>query len=246
LNTERLQNSVQFASAADLAATNLARVHERVHRASRAAGRNASDVTIVAVTKTFAPSAVELALRAGLRVFGENRVQEAQTKIPAVRDAGYDAEWHFIGHLQTNKVRAALSLFQVIQSVDNLKLAQTIDRVAGEENVIVPVLIEVNTSGEESKHGFAPAQLLEAAAMVIECPHLEARGLMTVGPLSRDREEVRAAFRSLRRARDQLAVHVRPAKWDTLSMGMSDDFETAIEEGSTMIRLGRAIFGRRE
>jgi pyridoxal phosphate enzyme (YggS family) len=174
---------------------------------------------------------------------GENRVQEAAEKIPAL--AGLRVDWHFIGHLQSNKARQAIRLFSTVQSIDSVDLARVVNRLAAEQGKQVRVLLEVNTSGEPSKHGFAPTEIERATPVIQSMSALEIEGLMTVGPLTSDAHQTRQAFRLLKSLRDQLAARYTEADWDTLSMGMTDDFEIAVEEGSTLVRVGRAIFGPR-
>lgn len=232
-------------SAPSHVASRLEAVKYRIEAAAHRSGRDPAAVSILGVTKTFGPEAIALGLDAGLRIVGENRVQEAQEKIPMLRALGYSAEWHLVGHLQTNKVRPALDLFQRIQSVDSLRLANAINRVAAEQDRPVQALIEVNTSGEPAKHGFMLSSVANEVKAVLQLQHLEVRGLMTMGPMTADKSEIRSAFRSLRELRDHLTDRFPLVTWDTLSMGMSDDFELAVEEGSTMVRLGRTIFGSR-
>ena len=200
-------------------------------------GRSAEEVTIVAVTKGFPPEAAREGFAAGLSHFGENRVQEAQGKIPLLAGLAPRPTWHMVGHLQTNKVKTALSLFDIIQSVDSLHLAQEISRRAP-ESVRVPVLLEVNVAGEAAKYGFSPDELPAAAEQVRSLPGLEVRGLMTVAPMAGDPQEARPVFRRLRSLAESLDLR-------DLSMGMTDDFEVAVEEGATIVRVGRAIFGER-
>ena len=200
-------------------------------------GRSAEEVTIVAVTKGFPPEAVREAFSAGLSHFGENRVQEAQAKIPLLANLAPRPTWHMVGHLQTNKVKTALSLFDIIQSVDSLHLAQEISRRAP-ESVRVPVLLEVNVAGEAAKYGFSPEELPAAAERVRALPGLDVRGLMTIAPMAGDPQEARPVFRRLRSLAESLDLR-------ELSMGMTDDFEVAVEEGATIVRIGRAIFGER-
>ena len=200
-------------------------------------GRSPEEVTVVAVTKGFPPEAVREAFAAGLSHFGENRVQEAQGKIPLLAGLAPRPTWHMVGHLQTNKVKTALSLFDIIQSVDSLHLAQEISRRAP-QSVRVPVLLEVNVAGEAAKYGFSPDELPAAAKQVRALPGLEVRGLMTVAPMAGDPQEARPVFRHLRSLAQSLDLR-------DLSMGMSDDFEVAVEEGATIVRVGRAIFGER-
>jgi hypothetical protein len=210
-------------------------VQERIAAACDRAGRSPDEVTIIAVSKGFPAAFVEEAVRAGLADIGENRVQEAQSKIDALSERGVRPRWHLVGHLQTNKVRTALALFDIIHSVDSLRLAEVVDRHATRP---VPVLIEVNVAGEATKYGFAPDAVATAREKIASLPRLEVHGLMTVAPLVSDPQDARPVFRRLRDLRDALGLR-------HLSMGMTDDFEVAIEEGATMVRIGRAIFGPR-
>ncbi len=214
---------------------NLRRVRERIAAACERAGRSPDEVTLVAVTKGFPAAAVAEAYDAGLRDFGENRVQEAVPKIEALAASGRSPRWHLVGHLQTNKVKLAVGLFAILHSVDSVRLAQAISRHARKA---VPILLEVNVAQEASKFGFSPQELPSALDEIARLPKLEVRGLMTVAPLTDDPETVRPVFRRLRELRDAAALQ-------ELSMGMTDDFEVAIEEGATMVRVGRAIFGPR-
>jgi hypothetical protein len=214
-------------------AERLALICERVARAAERAGRSPAEVTIVAISKSFPPEAIEEAAAAGIAHIGENRVQEAAAKIPSLRHL--PVTWHMVGHLQTNKAKTALELFDIIQSVDSLRLAEALSHRAERP---VPVLLEVNVAGEASKFGFSPPEVPQAAEAVGRLPHLNVCGLMTIAPLVGDPEEVRPIFRELRQLRDALGLA-------ELSMGMTDDFEVAIEEGATMVRIGRAIFGGR-
>ena len=219
-------------------AENLRVVRDRVAAACRRAGRSPDDVTIVGVSKTFPAALVAEACRAGLADVGENRVQEAAGKIPQVRALGSHPRWHLVGHLQTNKVKTALGLFDIIHSVDSVRLAEAISRHA-EHRAPIPVLLEVNAGGEASKFGFAPEETGGALEAISRLPGLTVQGLMTVAPLVENPEQARPAFRELRRLGQELGL-------THLSMGMTDDFEVAIEEGATMVRIGRAIFGPRE
>jgi pyridoxal phosphate enzyme (YggS family) len=233
------------AGARDLVAR-LHEVRQRIAAAAAAAGRDPADVTLVAVTKTVAADTIARAYALGLRVFGENRVQEARDKLRSLSLPG--ARWELIGHVQTNKAGAAAELFDRVQSVDSLRLAQALDMRAERLGRILPVLLEVNVAGEASKSGIAPAELVEVARAVAALPHLRPEGLMTVAPLAADPETVRPVFSELRRLRDRvrLAAPVgREGGWPQLSMGMSDDYGVAIAEGATIIRLGRALFGAR-
>ena len=226
---------------------NLNAVRERIAAAARRASRSPDDIALMAVTKTFGPDAIRAAYDAGQRLFGENRVQEFAEKAPALRNLA-DADFHMIGHLQTNKAAKAVEVFSAVDSVDSLRLAEKLNAAAAGLRKRLPVLIELNLGGEESKSGLNPVSLdfgalLESAARL---DHLDFRGLMTVPPFTEDPEGSRPFFRRLREIRDNIARRNLPAiHLDTLSMGMSHDFEVAIEEGSTCMRLGTAIFGER-
>ncbi len=221
--------------ATDLIAANLEAVRGRIARAAERAGRDPASVRLVAISKTYGPEAVLAAWRAGQRDFGENRVQEAEEKIPAVAAAGAQPVWHLVGHLQTNKVRPALRLFDILHSIDSLRLAQAIER---RSEASLRVFVEVNAGGEASKAGFAPGEVDDALAALRQLSHLDVHGLMTVAPAAADPEEVRPVFR-------ELAALARRHALPELSMGMSGDFEVAIEEGATLVRIGTAIFGPR-
>jgi len=232
-------------------AANLERVRERMADAARRADRNPEEITLVAVTKAIEPAMVKQAIALGLRDFGENRVQEAEWKIPLLPEA----TWHMIGHLQRNKVKKALLIFDMIHSVDSLRLAQEIDRRASRIGARVPVLLEVNLSGEATKYGFRMAPrvtrgeeketFFSYVEEILRLYHLEVRGLMTMAPLVAHPEEARPYFQRLRGLREELRERFPQASWEELSMGMTDDFQVAIEEGATMVRIGRAIFGER-
>ena len=226
-------------------AKNARLVRERVAAAAERSGRTVENVHIVAVSKTVPVERLRQAHALGFTTFGENRVLEAEGKITAL--LGLDLRWELIGHLQTNKAARALQLFNRIQSLDSLRLIDILNARGHENAWVVPVLLEVNVAGEASKTGFAPSELREAAQLVADCGWLRAEGLMTVAPMASDPEAVRPMFRRLRELRDELAEHVPLSQgaWRELSMGMSDDFEVAIEEGATMIRVGRALFGER-
>jgi pyridoxal phosphate enzyme (YggS family) len=222
------------AAVTDLAA-NVSMVRSRMEDAARRVGRDPGDITLVAVTKTHPTETILGAYRAGLRDFGENRVQEAASKILALRDEGCTPRWHLIGHLQTNKVKVALDLFDILHSVDSKRLAETIAKHARGP---VAVLVEVNVAGESTKFGAAPESVPELVRSLRQLPNIDVRGLMTVAPRVDDPEDVRPIFRRLRHLGGELHL-------PELSMGMTDDFEVAIEEGSTLVRVGRAIFGPR-
>jgi PLP dependent protein len=228
-------------------AENIADVRERIDRAARRAGRNPEEITLMAVSKTFGPERVREAYAAGLRVFGENRVQEFSGKIEALRELAA-AEWHLIGHLQSNKASKAAEVFAAIDSVDSLKLAEKLNAAAEKLGKTVGVLIEVNVGGEQAKSGVDPTSS-ELDALLQSAPrlkHLRVRGLMTIPPFTDDPENARPFFRKFREFRDGIRVrNLVGITMETLSMGMSHDFEVAIEEGSTCVRVGTAIFGQR-
>jgi pyridoxal phosphate enzyme (YggS family) len=225
-------------------AERLFRVLEAIESAAERAGR-AGAVQLVAVSKTVPVDSIAQAYTAGQRVFGENRVQEGMDKISALRETAPDLRWHLIGHLQTNKAKAAAESFDVIESVDSFRLAERLDERAGLAGRRLPVLFEVNVAGEASKSGFSPGELTGLWPVLFDLPHLDPRGLMTVAPLASDPETVRPVFRRLRELRDEIRVASGKSGFSELSMGMSGDFATAIEEGATIVRLGRAIFGER-
>lgn len=208
-------------------------VRERIAAACARSGRSPSEVTLIAVTKGVAAEAIRKAIDSGITDIGENRVQETADKRPSVADV--DVTWHMIGHLQTNKVKAALSLFDIIHSVDSLRLAEAISSRALSN---VPVFVEVNVSQEPTKTGFALEQLPDAVRAMRALPNLDVRGLMTVAPLFERSEDARPIFRRLREAAHEAGL-------GQLSMGMTSDYETAVEEGATHVRIGQAIFGER-
>jgi PLP dependent protein len=224
---------------ADLA-TNIANVRARIRAAAERGGRRADDVLLVAVTKTVDAARVRDAAALGLRTFGENRVQEAREKIPAVSGVS----WHLIGSLQRNKAKEAVRLFDVLESVDSEALAEEVSRRAVEQERAVDVLIQVNVAREPQKHGASPEEAAAVVRRTAALPGLRLRGLMTIAPAVSDPDEVRPVFRALRELRENLQ-RVLGAALPELSMGMSEDFEVAIEEGATMVRIGRAIFADR-
>ena len=243
---ERLDDSSPGAAQAGALATRLQAIRERIGEAASRANRPPDAVQLVAVSKTVPVEVLRDAYALGLRVFGENRVQEAQEKIAAL--ALPDIQWELIGHLQTNKANRAADLFARVQSVDSLRLAEALSARASALGKTLPILLEVNVAGEASKSGFAPEEAVEAARLIAGLPALRLEGLMTIAPLVDDPEDVRLVFRTLRELRDRLreaAPLGDDHSWAELSMGMSDDFAVAIEEGATLIRLGRALFGAR-
>ena len=222
---------------------NLAHVKERVKAACMRSGRNPDDVTILAVSKTKPAEDIMALYEAGQRDFGENYVQELREKHEKLPS---DIRWHMIGHLQRNKVKYIADFIEMIHSVDSAALALTIEKEAAKHDRVIPVLIEVNVAGEESKYGVTPDEVPELARVIGDLPHVSLRGLMTSAPLVQDPEEDRAVFRKLA----QLGVDMNlendnNVKVDVLSMGMSNDFEVAVEEGSTCVRVGTVIFGAR-
>ena len=227
----------------------LEEINRRIAAACERAGRQASEITLVAVSKTVPAASIREAIEAGVHTLGESRVQEAAAKISELSaiSAERKVQWHLIGHLQSNKARRAVELFDAVHSVDNLNLAERLDRVAGEAGKRLPIFIEVNIGGEESKTGAAPGAVLPLCEQIGKLPRLELKGLMAVPPFSDNPEDARPFFRHLRRLRDEARrVGAGGALFNDLSMGMSDDFEIAIEEGATFVRIGAAIFGARQ
>lgn len=220
----------------------VALVRERIARAAERAGRDPAAVTLVAVSKTVPLAAVTVVYRAGITHLGENRVQEAAEKFAAFRPAGLTL--HLIGHLQRNKARKAAALFDIVQAVDSLALAETLSQACRERPAPLPVLVEVNLAGEESKFGVSGDEALPLLRGMLALPGLIPQGLMTVAPLVTDAEAVRPVFRDLRRLRDR-CQDALGVPLPHLSMGMTNDFEVAIAEGATLVRIGRAIFGER-
>lgn len=222
-------------------AENLEQIETRIRTACERAGRSRDSVTLLAVTKTHPPETVHEAVNLGLTFFGENKVQEAKAKIP---NCPGKARWHFIGHLQSNKCRDAVELFEMIQSVDSLSLAQEINKRAEQAAKTMPILLEVNVAGEASKFGYKPEQLLADLKEINSLPRLEIHGLMSVPPFTPVPEKSRPHFQKIRELKTQ-AESVLGAPLPQLSMGMSGDFEIAIEEGATIVRVGTALFGER-
>jgi pyridoxal phosphate enzyme (YggS family) len=222
-------------------ADNLERVRSQIASTARKSGRDLGDIELVAISKTHEAEKIRAAFDAGQQLFGESKVQEARAKIPLLPSA---ARWHFVGRLQKNKIRHALPLFELFHSVDSLELAQQMDRIADEEGAHPRVLLEVNVAGEGSKIGFAPDALRAQMQTLLELPRLTIEGLMTIPPLAPEAEASRQYFVALRELRDQLTSEFQ-LQLPQLSMGMSDDFVVAIEEGATLVRVGTAIFGKR-
>lgn len=236
---------IETASALGGLTERLEHVRRKIGLCARRCNRAAEEITLVAITKTHPIRTLRSALSLGMHEFGENRVQEAETKIEELGRAS--ARWHLVGHLQANKARRAVRLFDVIHSLDSISLAHRLDRFCGEENrADLPVLIQVDLAQETTKSGASEAELLELAKKLDKCSHLRLMGLMTLPPFFENVERVRPFFRRLRELRDQLQTEgCFGAESGALSMGMSHDYEIAIEEGATMLRIGTAIFGER-
>lgn len=226
---------------------NVARIRERISQAAARAERNPDSITLMAVSKVVEPERIRQAYQSGARVFGENRVQEFEGKAAALAELE-DAEWRLIGHLQTNKAKKAVELFHAVDSLDSVRLAEKLNQAAQQANKVLPVLIEINVGGEESKSGVAPdsRELEELLQSGQRLEHLQVCGLITIPPFTEDPQGSRPYFRKVRELRDTIADRkLQGIQMDVLSMGMSHDFEIAIEEGSTCVRVGTAIFGER-
>jgi len=220
-------------------------LNQKIKEAAKRVNREPKDIKLVAVTKTATIEQIKEAIEAGIKIIGENKVQEAREKYLLL--ANYNnrnIEWHLVGHLQTNKVKYAVELFDLIHSVDSVKLAEEIDRRSRQFNKISDILIEVNVSGEKTKFGVKPEEVELLLREISPFPGIKVRGLMTVAPLTSDKEEVRLCFRRLRELSEKMvSLSIENIEMEYLSMGMTDDFEVAIEEGSNLIRIGRGIFG---
>jgi pyridoxal phosphate enzyme (YggS family) len=226
-------------------AENLHRVQRRIERAAERCGRDPATVRLVAVSKTVAADKVRQAVGAGARWLGENYIQEARAKIEALSDSR--AAWHFIGHLQSNKARLAVELFELIHSVDSLKLARELDKQARRREKVQPILVQVNIAAEATKSGTAEAATPQLVRDIGRCDNLSVRGLMTMPPFFDAPEKARPYFRALRRLAERIAdLDIEGVRMTELSMGMTGDFEVAIEEGATLVRIGTAIFGERQ
>ncbi len=220
---------------------NLEIINEKIKKAALRANRNPEEIKLVAVTKTATTEQIEEAINAGVKIIGENRVQDAKEKYQILTA---DIEWHLIGHLQTNKVKYAVEIFNCIHSVDSIKLAQEIDKRSKQFGKIMDVLVEVNVSGEETKYGIKPEEVEPFLKEISGFPRIRVIGLMTIAPIMEDKEEVRPYFRKFRELSKEIkSKHMENVKIDYLSMGMTEDFEIAIEEGANMVRIGRGIFG---
>lgn len=230
-------------------AENLRSVQDRIRNAAERAGRDPAEITLVAVSKTFPAESVIAAHALGVRDFGENRVEEAADKIPSVTQSlSAPVTWHMVGHIQHRKVREAATLFDLVHSVDTAGLASRLNTRAENMDKTLPILLEVNISGEESKYGFRPEPRRDFYAAVddiLQLAHLDVQGLMTVAPIVDEPGNAQPFFAGLRQLRDDLRLRFPQRAWSHLSMGMTDDFEVAIAEGATLVRIGRAIFGER-
>lgn len=231
----------------EMLAANIAAVRGQIATAAQRVGRRPDEITLVAVSKTKPLELAKLAYELGITYFGENRVQEALTKIAAFHPS--DVQWHMIGHLQTNKVGKVVGQFDCIHSIDSLHLAETLNRYTASLHPTggqrQPILLQINISGETSKEGIEPDTAISLARQIASLEHLEIQGLMTIAPLVDNPEKARPVFRALRELRDRLQNEVPECSWQHLSMGMTNDYQVAIEEGATIVRIGRAIFGER-
>lgn len=221
---------------------NIKEVRDRLGEAALKNGRRPEEIKLVAVSKTFPAEIIKAAVEFGMTDLGESRIQDAEPKIEKLGDI---AAWHMIGHLQTNKAKRAVELFPIIQSLDSIRLAEELEKRAGNIDKKIDCLIELNSSGEESKYGFTPDRILEALRELKDYRYLNLRGVMTIGPYVEDENEIRRAFQ-LTRSLLEKGKEIVGDKFDTLSMGMSSDFELAVAEGSNMVRIGTAIFGPRK
>ena len=220
---------------------NLEIINEKIKKAALKASRNPEEIKLVAVTKTATIEQIEEAISAGVEIIGENKVQEAKEKYQILTP---DIEWHLVGHLQTNKVKYAIEIFDLIHSVDGIKLAKEIDRRSLQFGMITNVLVEVNISGEETKYGIKPEEVEPFLKEISEFSRIRVRGLMTIAPIVEDKEEVRPYFRKLRELSKEIKKkNIKNVRMDYLSMGMTEDFEVAVEEGANIVRIGRGIFG---
>lgn len=223
---------------------NLEKINEKIKKAALKVNRNPEDIKLVAVTKTATIEQIKEAISAGVKIIGENKVQEAKEKYQVLSADIADIGWHLVGHLQTNKVKYAIEIFDLIHSVDSIKLAEEIDKRSLQFGMVTNILVEVNVSGEETKYGIRPEEVEPFLKEISEFSRIKVRGLMTIAPIAEDKEEVRPYFRKLKELSEKIEnKNIENVKMDYLSMGMTDDFEVAIEEGANMVRIGRGIFG---
>ncbi len=219
---------------------NIQNIQQRIKKAAEKSGRSAKEITLLAVTKYVSLDDMRYAIDAGIRAVGESKIQDAKQKFYQL---GPVVDWHLIGHLQTNKARQAAAIFKMIHSIDSPRIADALDREAGRLDRRLDVLVEVNISQEESKFGIKPEETKQLAAMVAQKEHLRLRGLMTMAPYVENQELVRPYFRALKGLFEEIKIKQDPGpQWNTLSMGMSNDFEIALEEGATMVRIGTSLF----
>lgn len=224
-------------------ADNLKQVREKIRAAAVSCGRDPSEVTLIAVSKTMPPEVLMEAYEAGARVFGENKVQEIVDKYDVLPN---DIKWHMIGHLQRNKVKYLIDRVQMIHSVDSLRLAETIEQEAAKKNVVMPILLEVNVAEEDTKFGLSMADVFPLVEKISTFPHIRVSGLMTIAPYVSDAEENRPVFRQLKKLSVDIAgKNINNISMNVLSMGMTGDYEVAVQEGATMVRVGTGIFGAR-
>lgn len=220
---------------------NLEIINEKIKKAALRTNKNPEEIKLVAVTKTATIKQIKEAISVGVKIIGENKVQEAKEKYQIL---SADIEWHLVGHLQTNKVKYAIEIFDLIHSVDSIKLVKEIDKRSLQFGMITNVLVEVNVSGEETKYGIKPEEVEPFLKEISEFSRIRVRGLMTIAPIAEDKEEVRPYFRKLRKLFEKIKIeNMKNIRMDYLSMGMTEDFEAAIEEGANMVRIGRGIFG---
>lgn len=220
---------------------NLETINKKIKEAALKVNRDPQEIKLIAVTKTATLEQIKEAINEGVKIIGENKVQEAKGKYQVLTT---EVKWHLIGHLQTNKVKYAVEIFDLIHSVDSIKLAKEIDKRSVQFKKTIDVLIEVNISGEETKYGYNPEKVEAFLKEISEFSGIRVRGLMTIAPISKNKEEVRPYFRRLRELSERIRdKNIKNIKMDYLSMGMTDDFEIAIEEGANMVRIGRGIFG---
>ena len=220
-------------------------LREQVNETAFKCGRNPEDITVVAVTKTHTVDVIKSGIDAGIRIFGENYAQELKEKYEALKDYARDIQWHFIGHLQSNKIKYIAPFVSLIHSVDSIHTAEAISEEAKKNDRTIDILLQVNTSGETTKSGCEPDEIFKFAEYAMKIPNINILGLMTIGSFSDDKIQIRSEFRLLSSLREKLNQSFKPHRFKHLSMGMTGDFDIAIEEGSTYIRVGTAIFGER-
>jgi len=225
----------------EITKNNLEIINKKIKDAALKANRNPQEIKLVAVTKTATIKQIKDVINAGVTIIGENKVQEAKEKYQIMTA---DIEWHLVGHLQTNKVKYAIKIFDLIHSLDSIKLAKEIDRRSQQFGMMTNVLVEVNVSGEVSKYGIKPEELEPFLKEISKFPRISIRGLMTIAPITEDKEEVRPYFRKLKELSEKIkGKNMKNVRMEYLSMGMTEDFEVAIEEGANLVRIGRGIFG---